>query len=57
MSTQLILTLLLTVVLTALIVWGARWVKKNKEKHPEIYKNRGILAGAVWLLLNSGDLK
>ncbi len=57
MSTQLILTLLLTVVLTALIVWGAHWVKKNKEKHPEIYKNRGILAGAVWLLLNGGDFK
>ena len=57
MSTQLILTLLLTVVLTAIIVWAAHWIKKNREKHPEIYKNRRIIAGAVWFLLNSGDLK
>jgi hypothetical protein len=40
--TEFLLTIALTIVLTSLIVMGANWIKRNKEKHPEIYKHRGI---------------
>jgi hypothetical protein len=51
-QTELILTLLLTVVLTSAIVWGAVWIKKNRARHPEIYRRRGIIGGALYVLLN-----
>jgi len=57
MSPVLILSLIATVVITTLIVLGARWIEKNKETHPEIYKNRGIIAGVIFFILNSGDFK
>ena len=57
MSLVLILSLAATIVITTLIVWGARWIEKNKENHPEIYRNRGIIAGVVFFILNSGDFK
>ena len=40
-QTEFLLTLALTIVLTSLIVMGANWIKRNKEKHPELYKHRG----------------
>ena len=46
------LQLIITVVLTSLIVWGASWIKRNREKHPEIYKRRGIIGALVYLILN-----
>jgi hypothetical protein len=56
-SLELTLTLILTAIITTLIVLGIRWIEKNKEKHPEIFKNRGIIGAVVWLLLQGGDFK
>ncbi|HEX5167873.1 MAG TPA: hypothetical protein VFW11_01770 [Cyclobacteriaceae bacterium] len=55
MSLQFVLAIIITFALTALIVWGAHWIKINKEQHPEIYKNRRVIAGVIWFLLNSVD--
>jgi len=55
-QTEFLLTLALTIVLTTLIVMGAHWIKKNKEKHPELYKRRGIIGSVIYLILNLGDL-
>ena len=51
-QTELILALLITIVLTTEIVWGASWIKKNRLRHPEIYKRRGIIGGVLYVLLN-----
>ena len=56
-QTEFLLTLALTIVLTTLIVMGANWIKKNKEKYPEIYKNRGVIGSIVYIILNLGDLR
>ncbi len=56
-QTEFFLTLALTIVLTSLIVMGANWIKRNKEKHPEIYKHRGFIGGVIYLILNLGDLR
>jgi hypothetical protein len=56
-SLELTLTLILTAIITTLIVLGIRWIEKNKEKHPGIYKNKGIIAGTLWVLMQGGDLK
>ena len=56
-QTEFLLTLTLTIVLTSLIVMGANWIKRNKEKHPEIYKHRGIIGSVIYLILNLGDLR
>jgi len=56
-QTELLLTMALTIVLTFLIVRGANWIKRNKEKHPEIYKHRGIVGSVIYLILNLGDLR
>ena len=55
--TEFLLTLALTIVLTSLIVMGANWIKRNKEKHSELYKRRGIIGGIIYLILNLGDLR
>jgi hypothetical protein len=47
-----LLLVTITAVITTLIVWGASWIKKNREKHPALYKNRGIIGTVVWLILN-----
>lgn len=47
--------ILITVILTALIVWGALWVEKNKKKHPTVYRNRNTVRAIVWLILNIGQ--
>jgi hypothetical protein len=54
---ELIITLAITIVLTSLIVMGANWIKKNKEKHPRLYKHKGIIGSIVYLILNLGDLR
>jgi hypothetical protein len=46
------LQLLITAVLTTLIVLGASWIKRNREKHPEIYKRRRVIGSLVYLILN-----
>lgn len=50
---KLILLLVITTALTTLIVWGRSWIYRNKEQHPEIFKNRGVIGAVVWLILNS----
>jgi hypothetical protein len=50
------LTLIITAVLTTLIVMGANWIKKNPEKHPQLYKQRRTIGAIVYVLLNLGDL-
>ena len=55
--TEFVLTLALTIVLTSLIVMGSNWIKKNKEKHPELYKNRRFIGSVIYLMLNLGDLR
>ena len=55
--TEFLLTLTLTIVLTSLIVMGAIWIKRNKERHPEIYKHRGIIGSVIYVILNLGDLR
>jgi hypothetical protein len=47
-----LLLLTITAVLTTLIVWGASWIKRNREKHPAIYQHRRIIGALVWLILN-----
>ena len=54
--TEFLLTLALTVVLTTLIVLAARWIEKNKKKHPELYKRKGALAALLYVLMNLRDL-
>ena len=54
---EFLVTLALTIVLTSLIVMGANWIKKNKEKHPELYKRRRIIGSIIYLILNLGDLR
>ena len=54
-QTQLILALVITIILTALIVWGANWVKQNRLKHPEIYESRGFISALLYIILNIGD--
>lgn len=44
--------ILITVILTSLIVWGALWIEKNKKKHPQVYRNRSTLRMVLWLILN-----
>jgi hypothetical protein len=56
-QTEFLITMALTIVLTTLIVIGANWIKKNKEKHPELYKSRRIIGSIVYLILNLGDLR
>ena len=56
-QTEFLLTMALTIVLTSLIVMGANWIKRNKDKHPEIYKRRGIIGSIIYLILNLGDLR
>lgn len=46
------LTLLITVVLTTLIVLGLNYIHNNKQKNPELYKNRYTVRGFIWLILN-----
>ena len=55
-QTEFLLTIALTVVLTSLLVMGASWIKKNKEKHPKLYKRKGIIGSVIYLILNLGDL-
>jgi len=55
--TEFLLTFALTIVLTSLIVMGANWIKKNKEKHPELYENRRFIGSIIYLILNLGDLR
>lgn len=55
-QTEFLLTIALTVALTSLIVMGANWIKKNKEKHPNLYKRKGIIGSVIYLILNLGDL-
>jgi hypothetical protein len=56
-KTEFLLTLALTIALTSLIVMGANWVDKNKEKHPGLYKNRRFIGSIIYLILNLGDLR
>jgi len=56
-QSEFLLTMALTIVLTSLIVMGANWIKRNKEKHPEIYKHRGTIGSIIYLILNLGDLR
>ena len=56
-QTEFLLTLALTIVLTSLIVMGANWIKRNKEKHPRLYKSRRIIGSIIYLILNLGDLR
>jgi hypothetical protein len=41
-------------VLTSLIVMGANWIKRNKEKHTKLYKHRRIIRSVIYLILNLG---
>jgi hypothetical protein len=50
---MLLLTLIITLILTSLIVWGFYWIDKNKNNHPQLYKNRFTLRGLLWIILNS----
>jgi len=50
---DLMLTLFLTVIITTLIIRGANWIKENREKYPELYKQRGLIGAIIYLLLNS----
>jgi hypothetical protein len=52
--TEFLLTLALTIVLTSLIVMGANWIKRNKEKHTKLYKHRRIIRSVIYLILNLG---
>jgi hypothetical protein len=54
-QTQLILALVITIFLTSLIVWAAQWIKRNREKHPEVYESRGVIGALIYLVLNIGD--
>ena len=56
-QTEFLLTLALTIVLTSLIVMGAHWIKRNKEKHPELYKNRRLIGAVIYVILNVGEFK
>ena len=56
-QTEFFLTLALTIVLTSLIVLGANWIKKNREKRPELYKNRSFIGSIIYLILNLGGLR
>jgi hypothetical protein len=56
-QTEFLLTLALTIVLTTLIVMGANWIKRNKAKYPELYKNRRVIGAIVYVILNLGDLR
>lgn len=56
-QTEFLLTLALTIVLTSLIVMTANWIKRNKEKHPGIYKCRRIIGSIVYFILSLGDLR
>jgi hypothetical protein len=47
--------LIITAVLTTLIVWLDSWIKRNKETHPDIYKNRMVIRGIIYLILNFGQ--
>mgnify|MGYP003575304026 CR=1 FL=1 len=55
-QTEFLITLAITIVLTSVIVMSAHWIKKNKEKHPGLYKRKGILASIIYTILNLGDL-
>lgn len=50
--TKFILLLVITIGLTSLIVWVDTWIRKNRETHPEIFKNRSTFRILVYLLLN-----
>jgi uncharacterized membrane protein len=54
-QTEFLLTLALTVVLTTLIVLCANWIEKNKKKHPELHKRRGLIASMLYVLMNLKD--
>jgi hypothetical protein len=54
-QTQLILALIITMILTSLLVWGANWIKRNRVKHPEIYESRGVIGALIYIILNIGD--
>jgi hypothetical protein len=43
--------LILTVIITTAIVYGACWIKRQRQTHPELYKNRGVIGFIVWLIL------
>ena len=51
------LLIFLTVAITSLVLWLRSWIEKNKQKHPEIYKQRSLISFAIWLTLNTGDLQ
>jgi hypothetical protein len=52
MSAQLIVILIVTVIITILLVRGRNWIIRNRETHPEIFKNRGVIGALIWILLN-----
>jgi hypothetical protein len=31
---------------------GAAWIKRSKEKHPEIYKSRRFIGAVIYIILN-----
>jgi hypothetical protein len=53
---KLILLITITIGVTALIVWGFSWIDKNKEKHPELYKQRGLIRLLLWIIFSGNDL-
>jgi hypothetical protein len=53
--TEFLLTLALTIVLTTLIVMTANWIEKNKKKHPELHKRKGLIATMLYVLMNVRD--
>jgi 4-hydroxybenzoate polyprenyltransferase len=50
------LTLLITVVVTTLIVWGHSWIVKNRETHPALFKHRSAIGMVLFIVFNLGDL-
>ena len=44
--------LLVTVVITALIVYVDYWIKKNREKHPTLFQHKSALAMVVYLVVS-----
>jgi hypothetical protein len=47
-----LLLLTMTIGLTAVIVWVDTWIKRKRETHPLIFKNRSAFHVLVYVLLN-----
>jgi len=52
---QLFALIIFSVGISILIVRGFSWIKKNRDKHPHLYANLGLIRFIAWLTLNLPD--